>query len=263
MDLVESKNNYVPKAKRHPWELARLKSVEKLLHHEFLNAKDGCIVDIGCGDAFVVNELGAKFPHITFLAVDIAFKDDTLAFYKSHITSPNVSLYSSLDEIVSDIKQKKVIGVLLLDVVEHIEQDVAFLTDLHARPWLDNDTKVFITVPAYKSLFCARDIYLGHYRRYTNQLLKNHLQQAHFAPKKLFYFFTILLLPRILQVIKEKIKSEKPANNTNVEQWNGSKLASKMVVNILYADFLICWFLYKIGIKLPGLSNITVCQKQR
>jgi hypothetical protein len=55
--------------------------------------------------------------------------------------------------------------VLLMDVLEHVENDGALLAAYVAR--VDQGTRFVITVPAFSWLWSGHDVFLGHYRRYT------------------------------------------------------------------------------------------------
>src|SRR5262245_51451415 len=55
------------------------------------------------------------------------------------------------------------IGVF--DVVEHIEDDAAFL--VHLREMLAPGGRLYLTVPAYQLLWSIEDVHAQHYRRYT------------------------------------------------------------------------------------------------
>ena len=61
---------------RHPWELARLEVVKDRLDH-ILKQRDVnkpmVILDVGCGDAFVVGQLSRFFPQHQFVGFDINF----------------------------------------------------------------------------------------------------------------------------------------------------------------------------------------------
>jgi 2-polyprenyl-3-methyl-5-hydroxy-6-metoxy-1,4-benzoquinol methylase len=84
-------------------------------------------------------------------------------------------------------------GVGLFDVVEHIEDDVAFLREVHA--YVRPGGHVFITVPAFKALWSNEDDHAGHYRRYTRKELEDVLVSSGFEIAYSTYFFSILPLP--------------------------------------------------------------------
>jgi len=81
----------------------------------------------------------------------------------------------------------------LFDVVEHIEDDVAFLSAL--RPLLKDDAPVYLTVPAGALLWSADDEAAGHFRRYRRRTLTAVLDAAGFDVLYATYFFVLLTLP--------------------------------------------------------------------
>lgn len=60
--------------------------------------------------------------------------------------------------------------VTLMDVVEHIEDDRAFLADLVDR--IEPGARLLVTVPALSSLWSGWDVALGHHRRYDKRSLR-------------------------------------------------------------------------------------------
>ena len=67
MDLSELKKTNSREIKRHPWELARLEVVLKLMN-PFLK-KENFMLDIGCGDLFFLEALNNKGVNGQFHAV--------------------------------------------------------------------------------------------------------------------------------------------------------------------------------------------------
>lgn len=87
-------------------------------------------------------------------------------------------------------------GIGLFDVVEHIEHHVDFLADMRAH--LRQDGRVYLTVPAFRTLWSAEDVAAGHYRRYSPSRLRRTLAQAGFAVEYLSAMFAWLPLPVFL-----------------------------------------------------------------
>ena len=80
------------------------------------------------------------------------------------------------------------IGVF--DVVEHIEDDLAFLR--HLWELLEPSGMLYITVPAYNFLWSQHDVTAGHCRRYTCSGLSNQLASVGFHICFGTYFFRVL-----------------------------------------------------------------------
>lgn len=264
MDLVEvekRKENTI--TARHPWELARFEVIDSLLQKTIKNETDYTVLDIGCGDIFFISGLSERYPKATFYAIDIAFTDTMIEKYKKLAEGKNIFLFKTLDEATAQLKKAADL-VLLLDVVEHIEDDKGFLTMLHNNKSITEQTRIMITVPAYQSLFCSHDHFLGHYRRYTNSTLLKTITSCGFEKVKLGYFFSSLIPPRILQVWKEKI-SKPDLNNetTGLVEWKKGKGTTNFIKGVLVFDHHMTHFIKQITtLSLPGLSNYIICKKR-
>jgi SAM-dependent methyltransferase len=66
--------------------------------------------------------------------------------------------------------------VVLLDVIEHVPDPVRVLRN--AAGALDPDGGIVVTVPAIPALMGPWDRMLGHYRRYSSRLLREHAREA-------------------------------------------------------------------------------------
>lgn len=102
----------------------------------------------------------------------------------------------TINDIAGSIEQEKVEAVGVFDVVEHIENDLSFLREIHSC--LAHDGKLYITVPAYNFLWSKEDIDAGHFRRYTLNSLCNVVEEAGFSVLYKTYLFSFLPLPTFL-----------------------------------------------------------------
>ncbi len=259
MDLTELQ--HFDHTYRHPWELARLDIVKgevgKLLRSRSAGA--ATVLDIGCGDAFVVSELAKAWPYVSFCGVDINLTEGLRKQLEDQHNLPNLKIYRSLDDVPLD--PGAVDLVLLLDVIEHIEDEVGFLQSLNQYPFLRVDTDYLITVPAYQRLFAAHDVILGHYRRYSNKSLRRRLARAGLETKMERYFFLSLIPPRMFQLLKEKVSPRNVDTGSDLAAWSGGKFLTQVIKIVLWSDYRLGSILRRIGIKLPGLSNLVVCQR--
>jgi hypothetical protein len=90
----------------------------------------------------------------------------------------------------ANFKKGSLPSVGLFDVVEHIENDVAFLKMIHS--YLQVNGKVYITVPAFNALWSNEDVDAGHYRRYSLNALCTKLNHNGFKVEYATYIFSIL-----------------------------------------------------------------------
>ncbi|MEM0992940.1 MAG: class I SAM-dependent methyltransferase [Bacteroidota bacterium] len=255
MDLREARARQ--EIVRHPWELARFEVVNDILLQHFKASNRLKVLDLGCGDTFFVENLSKRFPNSQFYGVDIEFQEDDLAYFADAFSDKAIAVYDSLENMEQAENIEQIDAVLLLDVVEHIEHDIAFLKMLRAKNYITAHTKVFITVPAFQGLYTTHDDFLGHYRRYNNAHLVDTIQQSGYQKIKVGYFFWSLLPVRLLKAIKERLFG-KDKVSTGLVEWSGSASQTNFIKQVLISDYRIGAFFRKIGVKLPGLSNYIV-----
>lgn len=80
--------------------------------------------------------------------------------------------------------------VLLLDVLEHLDDDFAGLRAAHRL--LRADGVLIVTVPAYPWLWSGHDVVLAHRRRYVASGLRRLVERAGYRVERLSYFNTVL-----------------------------------------------------------------------
>jgi SAM-dependent methyltransferase len=141
--------------------------------------------------------------------------------------------------------------VTALDVVEHLDDDVAGLREL--RRVLGPGGRCLLFVPAFMFLWGVQDDVSNHRRRYTLSELKAKLHEAGFKLERASYanitFFGPILLGRLLmRVTGFKPPSE---NNVNIGMLNG------FLGNIFGAE---SWWLQRTNLPF-GVSIICVARK--
>jgi hypothetical protein len=178
---------------------------------------------------------------------------------QSQFEGTNLTILKTLDEV--SLADEAVGIVLLLDVIEHIEDEISFMKSLQNYAYLSDQTKYLITVPAYQGLFAAHDVILGHFRRYSNQTLRGRLQKAGYETRSARYFFFSLIPPRLMQVIMEKISPRDVTTGSDLAAWKGSRFLTNTIKQFLLFDYRFSSAINALGIKLPGLSNLAICQR--
>lgn len=242
---------------RHPWEIARLWVLRRFVRDQVPIAPGDAIVDIGCGDAFVIGELARAFPGASFFGVDSALSADAITERRRDLPA-NVHLFRELDDVPLT---RPAALVLLMDVIEHVEDDRGFLRSLLARPMIGDRTRVFVTVPAYQALFSSHDVFLRHFRRYSNRQLRDALESSGLGVIDAGYFFSSLLPVRVMQVIRERLaRPAGTAGGTGLTEYSGGALVTALVSRVLIVDALAALALKKVGVRVPGLSNYAVCR---
>jgi uncharacterized UPF0146 family protein len=255
MDLVETKRHEL--LVRHPWERARLTLADELIRRHVTLRPADAVIDIGCGDTFVSEQLARRYPDVQFYAVDSAFTDELIEELRALLTVPNVSLFRTLDAVTI---ARPAALVLLMDVIEHVPDDVAFLGDICRRPLVGDGTWFLMTVPSFQSLFSSHDRFLGHYRRYTVRSFRQLFRQMKLQSAEEGYFFATLLPIRLLQLLKERVFGS-PDTFAGLSGWQGSESTSRLVASALTLDGRITISLARAGVRIPGLSNFALCRK--
>lgn len=261
MDLVESAISKSSSA-RHPWELARSKVIFDLIQEHLPELIDAPteVLDIGCGDSWLIEQLSYPMKKAHFTAVDTAFSDELIESYERKF-DPNRFHFGR--DLKKSIEGKDQIDlILLLDVIEHIENEVNFLNKICVENQAINSQSMFlITVPAFQSLFCAHDEFLGHYRRYTNDSLKVRLEAAGMEVINAGYFFSSLLLPRgIIKLLESSGLKSKEVKGIGDHK---AGKADGLIRSILFQDYQLGKAFRSLGINLIGLSNFAIARPKK
>ena len=257
MDLKEQ--SVSTELKRHPWELARARSINDLIQ-KYIKTSDSTLVDFGCGDLFFMDYTLKNYTQSKGIGFDIGFSSKDLEVLSSqHSKITPVNTKTDLDHLL--INQSADI-VFLMDVIEHVENDQEILESIIKSDWFDDQSQLIITVPAYQFLFNSHDVFLEHFRRYTNTGLRKVVNASGFEIVEKGYFFSSLLIPRTLSKLKELLFPPKSFEKSELVDWKGGSAITKVITQTLYTDYKINhWLNSSLGLRLPGLSNYMVCQK--
>ena len=106
---------------------------------------------------------------------------------------PNV-ICSTLED--AGFPPQSIAAVGLFDVIEHIADDAGFLASLNR--YLLPGGKIYLTVPAYQSLWSQEDVLAGHCRRYSLQQLLDVVRSAGFEVNYCSGIFRFLIAPIFL-----------------------------------------------------------------
>jgi SAM-dependent methyltransferase len=149
----------------------------------------GCLLDIGGGNGFVARRLVDDGHCVVLLEAGAQ-------------GARNARLTRELPHVIcSTVEDAGFVGspfgaVGLFDVIEHIEHDKRFITDV-VRPLLRPAGKLYVTVPCHQWLWSAADESAGHFRRHTETSIRALLEPT-FQVEFSSYLFAPLLLPQWL-----------------------------------------------------------------
>jgi len=138
------------------------------------------IIDVGSGSGFFSISLEREFPDKIqkVCLVDINYTVEEIAATKGAKIEKMLAIPDKIENGL----------VILMDVLEHLEDDLKMLNSIKKNCVGDNNY-FFITVPAFMSLWSGHDVYLGHYRRYRIATLRKVLQEANYSIKNVYYLY--------------------------------------------------------------------------
>lgn len=159
------------------------------------------VIDFGSGSGFFAYELFEAFPqHIEdVLLIDIGYTEAEMASTKNEPVKKLRYIPNGINDSI----------VIMMDVLEHIEDDYAILEDIKSR--LGENAHFFITVPAFMSVWSSHDVYLGHYRRYTIPMVKKLLTKTKCKIDQQYYIYGSIF-PLVWMVRRLKKNDENMKN---------------------------------------------------
>lgn len=166
----------------HWWYRGRRRILERYIERSAELPIDARILEIGCGTGHNLSMLG-QFGLVDAIEID----DASRAIATERLGRPIHS--SPLPELLG-IDRKAYNLVALLDVLEHVEDDVAALRAM--VECLQTDGKILITVPAHPWMWSQHDVVNHHHRRYTRKSLSTILAKAGLRFDQVHYFNSLL-----------------------------------------------------------------------
>jgi SAM-dependent methyltransferase len=252
MDLCEITDN----AARHPWEISRVRALRTILTGGVKIDHNTTVLDVGCGDSYAARSIFTGIPVKSIDGIDINLSDDRVKEQRN--LSIPITIHNSFD----GLKRNSFTLILLLDVIEHLDDDESFLKDIVDR-YLCQAGYALITVPAFSALFSSHDRFMKHRRRYDRPEFIDLLDRAGLMCVSHGYLFASLLPIRLLVTAKERFVSSSKSPPKGVGGWDYPSFITGVIVSLLNAENTFVITLNKFGIRLPGLSLWALCKKRQ
>ncbi|UQZ91422.1 methyltransferase (plasmid) [Deltaproteobacteria bacterium Smac51] len=134
------------------------------------------ILDIGAGSGFFSKYLLYESRAKEAWCVDISYEKD----FDEMADGNPIHFRKSVDSVKAEV-------VLLMDVLEHVDDDVALLKDYAAK--VPKGAFFLISVPAFNFLWSGHDVFLEHKRRYTLNEIEKVTERAGLTLKSGAYYF--------------------------------------------------------------------------
>jgi SAM-dependent methyltransferase len=174
----------------HWWFVGRREIVRAVVEWAVPLSPKPTIVDIGCGTG---GNIGAFAEACSCIGLDVS--PEAIRLAQSRRGKVEFICGDALSDLGNIVDQVDLF--LLLDVLEHIEDDAHFLKELVRS--MKTGAQLLITVPADMALWSPHDENYGHYRRYTGSRLSKLWSDR---PLRLRFFshFNTLLYPIIRSI---------------------------------------------------------------
>lgn len=153
------------------------------------------VLELGAGVGHISTELAKRVKTVTSLepVAEIAnlLRMNCAEHSNIHIVENTLAGFVS-----STQRHQQFDTAVLLNVLEHIDDDIAELSLVHQL--MKPDGQLIIIVPAHQWLYAKVDRLTGHFRRYSKQSLSQVVHAGGFEVKLLHNFETVGLLPYLL-----------------------------------------------------------------
>lgn len=180
------------------WFSHRNQVIASVLKRIHLN---GNFADIGGGNGLQAAFIQEQFPDTTVTLIEPGYLGCINA-KKRGIKNVYNSLFEDFD---FDKFNVRTVG--LFDVIEHVRDDVKFLSQLSAK--LQKGSKIVITVPSYQWLWSETDDYGNHYRRYNKKMMHTLAQNSGLTTIYFSYFFSYLVpLTFAIRALPYRLRSQ-------------------------------------------------------
>lgn len=247
MDLRERGSSL----QRHPWEIARYDFFAGLLR-ETRRLEGQRVLDVGSGDAWLARRLWAEERLGALCCVDASYTDTDREALTG--AEPAVRFVTAPPEERFDV-------ILLLDVVEHVQDDVGFLRGL-VETQLEARGLVVVSVPAWPALWTSHDVALGHHRRYTPAHVRAVLEGAGLRILRAGSVFSSLPLPRGLAALRERVLPPRTEGAAPHSAWAAPPWITRLIGGVLAADIALARAAARYDLSVPGLSCWAVCERR-
>ncbi len=166
----------------HWWYRARREILADYLKREAALPKDARILEIGCGTGHNLPML-AGFGEVDAIEIDPAARGFAAERLGKPVGDAPLPALTGVERGAYDL-------VAVLDVVEHVEDDVGALRGM--AEVLKPGGAILVTVPAHPWMWSAHDTVNHHHRRYSKGTLDKAIRDAGLRHNGLRYFNSLL-----------------------------------------------------------------------
>lgn len=134
------------------------------------------VLDVGAGSGTFSRQL-----------IDAGLCDSAICLDTNYVQEKRENYQGKPIHFVKSIEEVSQKLILMMDILEHIRDDFAFLKEYVDR--MEVGGAIFITVPAFQFIWSGHDVFLEHHRRYTIETIESVVEKAGMTSIKSRYFF--------------------------------------------------------------------------
>ena len=183
----------------------------------------GTFFDIGGGNGYVAQAIQNAGLETVLVEPGLSGARNAVKRGVRHVVRATLEDAGFLPEVLP--------AVGLFDVIEHIQDDRAFLAEIHRL--MIPGGRVYVTVPAFGWLWSEEDEEAGHWRRYTVGNLSNTVEGAGFEVDFATYFFGFLPAPIfLLRTLPNRFgltRKQRPEDAARSDHQPGSSLSNRVI----------------------------------
>ena len=200
-------------AAEHWYYISKGRAIKSLLGAKPIKS----LLDVGAGSGVFSKMLTDEGRAARAICIDPNYEDEFIGRRRTDL----IDFVRSVDRIDADM-------VLMIDVIEHVDDDVALIREYADRA--APGTRFLISVPAFQFLWSSHDEFLEHRRRYTLASLQHAVEAAGLTPVALRYFFGLLFPAAAVMRL-----ADRAFNNHETPAASGLKPAPRWLNEILTA----------------------------
>ncbi|MFZ0219848.1 MAG: class I SAM-dependent methyltransferase [Candidatus Aquirickettsiella sp.] len=224
-------------------KLSRIYTIHQLKKHLASLTKPS-LLEIGCSSGYMLQKLNQLFPHATLIGADIVYKP--LIELSKQLTIPLLRF----DILQCPLPDNCIDAIILLNVLEHIEDDVSTLKQIFRI--LKPNGALILEVPAGPHLYDVHDKICMHFRRYKLTKLCQLITKQGFKITHRSHLGTLIYPAFFLAKLWNKRLLSKPDNEQRqlIEKKIRQTSKNKLLSGLMDLELRLGkWFSYPFGIR--------------
>jgi len=198
---AEAYKEMIELQEEHWWFVARRDVIQSFIKIQMPQGSQSKVLEIGCG---VGGNIGLLSQSGHYRGIDM---HKPAIDYCSEKYPQFEFQCTRVEDIPQEFSSNKFDSIYLLDVLEHIDDQVAILKS--TQNYLTQSGKILLTVPAFKFLWSPHDEFVHHVRRYTKADLKKVLEDSGYKVERISYFNSILFPLALIQRLGMRMLNKK------------------------------------------------------